>query len=326
MLMTYIDSLTRPVSLTWPDDQAPGVGMIVDGAITDVRLDWEPLDGATSYQWQLDDDNDLSSVPDDFEGNTTASSVGLPVLEPDTTYYWRVRAHKPVLSPWSEKWSFTTSLGGDIVAPRLESPQAGATGVSIRPVFQWSAVAGASGYELIVSSTFDFSKLIISRVDEYALPGNAWQSDVSLLYNTTYYWKVRAISSITNSAWSAVGSFTTEPEPAAVVEPPPTTILPTPEVPEVPPDIIVVPPPEVTVEPPVINVEPPVVTMELQVVTVELTIPPQPPLQSPTQPPPQLQSQPPPSTPDWVYYVMGCMGFIVILLLITILVLVLKRR
>jgi len=325
ILMTYIDSLTRPAILTWPDDQAPGVGTIVDGAIRDVSLDWEPLDGATSYQWQIDDDDNFSSVPTGFEGNTMATSVGLPVLEPDTTYYWRVRAYKPVLSPWSEKWSFTTSLGGEIAAPGLESPQAGATGVSIRPVFQWSAVAGASGYELILSSKSDFGNHEISRVDEYALPGNAWQSDVSLLYNTTYYWKVRAISLITNSAWSAVGAFTTEPEPAIVVEPPLTIILPTLEIHQVPPDIITVPPPEITVEPPVVtmeppvvNVEPPVVAMEPPVITVEL--------QMPTQPPPQLLSQTPPSTPDWVFYMMGGMGFVVILLLIVILMLVAKRR
>ncbi len=305
MLVTYIDSLTKPVILTCPDNQAPGVGMIVNGAIRDVSLDWEPLDGATSYQWQIDDDNDFSSAPTGFEGNTTASSVGLPELESNTTYYWRVRAYKPVLSPWSEKWSFTTSLGGDIVAPRLESPQAGATNVSIRPVFQWSAVAGASGYELIVSSKFDFSNPEISRVGEYALPGNAWQSDINLLYNTTYYWRVRAVSSITNSAWSAVGSFTTEPEPEVVVEPPPaTTTLITLEVPQVPQEIIVVPPPEITVEPPVI--------------TVGITITSQPPTQSPV--------QPQPATPDWVYYMIAGMGSVVALLLIVILILVAKRR
>ena len=299
-LMTYSDSLTRPVVLTSPVNQAPGVGTIISGTISDVSLDWEPLSGATSYQWQLDDDNNFSS-----EGNTSSTSVRLPDLKPATTYYWRVRAIGPVLSPWSARWSFTTSLGGEIVAPKLESPQAGASGVSVRPVFQWSAVAGADGYELVVSIHFNFDNPSIAKVGEYALPGNAWQSDVSLNYATTYYWKVRAVSSDSSSAWSAVGAFTTEPEPLVVAEPPPTPtiILPAPEVTVVPPELIVVPPPGITVE----SSD---VTVELPTPTQPLLIPPQP-------------SQ---ATPDWVFYMMGFMGLIIVLLLVTILVIVVIRR
>jgi photosystem II stability/assembly factor-like uncharacterized protein len=306
-LMSYIDSLTQPVSLTWPHDQAPGMGTIISDAINDVSLDWETLDGATSYQWQLDDDNDFSSVPTGFEGNTTRSSVELPTLEPATTYYWRVRATKPVLSPWSDKWSFTTSLGGEIVAPRLESPQPGATEVAIKPIFQWSAVTGAESYELMVSGNLDFSNPVILRVEEDALPGNAWQSDVSLSYGTTYYWKVRALSPTTHSAWSAVGIFTTEieasskPEAASESEPNSGT--------EPPPET------EPTLEP---GTTPNTTTVSQTIATttvVELTSSPTP-----------LPDQTSPPTPDWVFYLVGSMGGIIMLVLAIILVLVIKRR
>lgn len=40
-LMTYIDSLTGPVSLTQPPNQAPGIGTVTDGVISGVSLDWE---------------------------------------------------------------------------------------------------------------------------------------------------------------------------------------------------------------------------------------------------------------------------------------------
>ncbi len=212
-LMTYTDSLTQPVSLTSPLDEAPGVGLLVDDTVRKISLDWETLEGADEYKWQLNYDTDFSSVPDDFEDTTKASSARLPDLEPDTTYYWRVRATEPVLSPWSEKWSFTTGIGQAVTAPNLESPEAGASGLPVDPIFQWSAIAGADGYELVVSTDANFGNPTILKTDSYALPTNAWQSSISLNYDTTYYWKVRAINGDTYSAWSAVSAFTTEPAP-----------------------------------------------------------------------------------------------------------------
>jgi hypothetical protein len=235
-LMTYTDSLTLPVTLTRPQDKAPGIGTITDHTISNIKLDWEAAKGATSYQWQLDYETNFSSVPTGFEDSTKASSARLPALEPATTYYWRVRVTKPVLSPWSAKWSFTTSLGGGVVAPELESPEAGAKGVPLTPVFQWSAIAGADSYELVVSADANFGNPSILKVDEYALPANAWQADVSLSYDTTYYWKVRASSSVSYSAWSAVSAFTTESPPAPTapvqsVQPPPPPPPPPPPLP-----------------------------------------------------------------------------------------------
>jgi hypothetical protein len=209
-LLSYHDTLTTPVSLVSPADKAPGIGTINSDTISDARLDWETLDGATDYCWQIDYDTDFSSVPGGFEGDTEASSAHLPPLNPATTYYWRVRATGPVLSPWSDKWSFTTSMGSETVAPELYAPEAGATGVPTKPVFQWSAIAGADRYELILASENSFTNPVIARLGEQALPTNAWQCETELDYGTTYYWKVRAISSESLSAWSATYAFTTE--------------------------------------------------------------------------------------------------------------------
>jgi photosystem II stability/assembly factor-like uncharacterized protein len=218
-LMTYADSLTQPVTLTSPPDEAPGVGTIINDSIKNVSIDWETLDGATEYKWQLDYDTNFSDVPTDFEGNTEASSIRLPALDLATTYYWRVRATEPVLSPWSEKWLFTTSFGTEALAPRLDSPEAGAIGVPVKPIFQWSTIAGADNYELVVSTEVTFDNPTILKTGTYALPATAWQCNVALNHNTTYYWKVRAISTDTCSAWSAVSAFTTEP-PLQTASPP----------------------------------------------------------------------------------------------------------
>jgi photosystem II stability/assembly factor-like uncharacterized protein len=212
-LISYIDSLSRPVTLASPTDEATGRGMIINDAVKNISLDWETLPGATEYKWQLDYDNEFSSVPTGFEGDTRASSAQLPALDPTTTYYWRVRATEPVLSPWSDKWSFTTSFGTEAYAPQLESPEAGAIGVSVKPIFQWSAVAGADGYELVVSTEAAVDNPTILKTGTFSLPNTAWQANIELDYGTTYYWKVRAVSASTYSPWSAVSAFTTEPAP-----------------------------------------------------------------------------------------------------------------
>jgi len=267
-VMTYTDSLTEPVTLTSPQEKAQGIGTMINHTISNVSLDWEAAKGATSYQWQLDHEKDFSTVPAGFEGSTEASQAKLPALEPATTYYWRVRVTEPVLSPWSSKWSFTTSLGSETIAPKLYSPEAGASGIELKPVFQWSAIAGADSYELVVSTDASLGNPIIVRMGDDALRTTAWQCDLILNYNTTYYWKVRARSSDSYSAWSAVSAFTTKPLPPAPTEPA------------------------------------------------------QPLLPPPPSPPPPAQQ----TTPDWVFYMMGFLGFIIISLLTTILVLAIRRH
>ena len=214
-LMTYTDGLALPVTLDSPPDEAPDTGTITNDTITNVSLDWETLSGATKYQWQLDYDTDFSSVPTEFEGNTKASSARLPALEPDTTYHWRVRATKPLLSPWSAKWSFTTSPKADTAAPQLSRPEAGAISTPVKPVFQWGTIAWADSYELLVAANASFTNPLIAKIGNYALPSSAWQCDIALDHNTTYYWKVRAADSHNHSDWSAVGTFTTELPPSS---------------------------------------------------------------------------------------------------------------
>lgn len=225
-LMAYVDSLTQSVTLESPPDHAPGIGRIVNDTISGVGLDWKELPGATSYRWQLNYRPNFATVPDGFEDETESSSAHLPPLEPATTYYWRVRATAPVLSPWSATWSFTTSLGTKATSLKLASPSAGASGIPIKPIFQWSPISDADKYELLVDMEASFAHPVIIKTGDQALPGTAWQCNVALKYYSTYYWKVRAGSATTWSAWSSVGAFITEADPALAPLPPPTYIMP----------------------------------------------------------------------------------------------------
>jgi len=298
-LVTYLDSLTRPLGLTSPGDGASGVGLVTDGTISQVNLGWESLTGATSYQWQIDYDTDFSSVPTGFEGNTSLTSARLPALEPATTYYFRVRAAGPVLSPWSAKWSFTTSLGSEVVALiNLESPGAGARDVAIRPIFQWSVVAGAERYELLVDSDVSFASPVVVKIGPYALPATAWECDVDLEQKTTYYWKVRAVGLSTLSAWSAVGVFTIDPLPLSPPAAEPSSLS----------------PPPLAEEPLSPSPPPPA---------------PEPSSPSPPQPAPESSPPPPQPTPDWVKWFL-CLGGVLLLaaiaILIAVIILVVRVR
>ncbi len=297
-LMTYYDTLTLPVVQVSPENEAPGIGSLLNHTIRNITLDWETLEGATSYEWQCNYNTDFSNIPADLSGTTTAGSVRLPTLEPATTYYWRVRARLPVLSPWSPKWSFTTSMDTEGVNLKPETPSAGATGVSIRPVFQWTAILGAEAYELLVATDADFNHTVIIKINEYALKTNAWNCDVSLDYDTIYYWKIRATTASTCSAWSSASVFTTETAPAANES---LTITPTPPITQ---ELLA------TLSPPTI-------------------IPSQPPTTSPELFSPSVPTSSPSDNqllglPAWIIYLVGGLFAIVLLALLIVLVIVLK--
>jgi hypothetical protein len=86
--------------------------------------------------------------------------------------------------------------------------------VPVEPLFQWTGIISADAYELVVATNPEFSHPIINRKGVSILHSNAWQSDITLEYETAYYWKIRAVNGDTKSAWSAAGSFITEGEPA----------------------------------------------------------------------------------------------------------------
>jgi hypothetical protein len=208
-LMTLTDTLSPPVVLESPDDKSSGTA-------TDMRLEWRAVPGATNYEWQINDEDSFSNLPAGFSGLTLASAARLN-LAPSTTYHWRVRAVSPVHSPWSQTRSFSTLVGGENDVPVLTLPQAGSV-TGIKPVFLWQTVPSADRYELAVSSETAFISPVISLCSSQSIPTNAWQCDLSLEYDTTYFWKVRACTATNTGVWSPVSAFTTEK--AAVQEVP----------------------------------------------------------------------------------------------------------
>ncbi|MCX7697204.1 MAG: T9SS type A sorting domain-containing protein [Bacteroidales bacterium] len=93
-------------------------------------------------------------------------------------------------------------------APTLASPANGATNIHPSVLLDWNPVAAAMKYELWIDTSSTFISPLKFSTTNTAL------TVTNLLFNTTYFWKVRAIS-INNdtSAWSTTWSLSTLSKP-----------------------------------------------------------------------------------------------------------------
>ncbi len=246
----FQDSLSR----LGPRLQYPTSGDIIpvttpDGGIN-IPLSWEALPWATEYEAAIYLDPDCTQRA--WSGiSATASLLAtgdhkLPRSGPGTTCYWRVRATEPVESPWSEIWSFTTTTLGEAYPSPLAplAPALGVNNIPLRPVFNWGAAAGATGYEFVLARDAEFTDVVTAMTGADALPTTAWGCDTNLEYATTYCWKVRAVSANSHSEWET-GVFITIAKPPAeqpVVVPPAIVVPPVITVPPTPPVMTVQPP------------------------------------------------------------------------------------
>ncbi|GAB4330952.1 MAG: hypothetical protein Kow00127_23030 [Bacteroidales bacterium] len=185
-----------------------------DNQMPDVTLDWYASSGIgmVTYEAQLDTSADFTN-PTVF--NTDVTSAKTSNLLFGTTYYWRVRATDEVgTSDWSETFSFTT-----FSQVELYKPNNAAVNQNPRLKLVWKVnklgthMTGVTYYDYELSLTEDFSNLYASG----SINASTFPTDTSynfaivqtLLFDTTYYWHVRARHSEDMSDWSEPFSFTT---------------------------------------------------------------------------------------------------------------------
>ncbi len=91
-----------------------------------------------------------------------------------------------------------------IYAPSLTAPAAGAINQRVNVALDWNPVSGGVKYEFQLDTSS-----IFSNPQQHVVAYSAWQSS-ELLFNTVYYWHVRAIDAASDtSSWSVSRSFTT---------------------------------------------------------------------------------------------------------------------
>jgi hypothetical protein len=190
-----------PLRLTPPraaDLASPASG--ITGVATTTPLVWNIAAWAVSYDVYLGTTQAnmtlVGNVPAQMVLGppTTYSLTPATPLQPGTTYFWKVvsRTNATPLAPsmigTSSTWSFTTAgTVGPPAAPATPTPADGALGVGTTPTLGWAAGA--------VGTTYNVAFGTISPPPQVAT-GLSTPSFATgqLMPNTTYYWKVTAVS------------------------------------------------------------------------------------------------------------------------------------
>ena len=173
------------------------------------RLTWRSVPGASTYRIQIAANAALSSPVID-DATLTQPNYLVPATTPLNygTYYWRVQAADAAGNegPWSAISSFTVTI--------LQAPRNGDFTTDDTPLLRWSPVAGATAYQLQVSTSSTFGSTIIDN-DTLTVP--RFTPD-SALPPGRYYWRVRVNtgSGFTNN-WTPEWTFTLAP---ALPDPP----------------------------------------------------------------------------------------------------------
>jgi large repetitive protein len=204
-----------------PTLSAPANNALVTS--TTPLLDWSNATvptgapGFYKYEVQLSRNADFSTIAAEINaiGLPTDSQTSSPTLLNGTTYYWRVHSVNVGVDGIGGNadddlsgWSASRSLRTPFAAPSLTQPLDLATGVALKPAFQWLAISGASNYTLQVSTSPSFATLAINKV----VTGTTYTHTLNLSAGTLFYWRVRANGPFGPGLWqSLVFSFTTAP-------------------------------------------------------------------------------------------------------------------
>jgi hypothetical protein len=197
------------VSLNTPSNGATSI------STSGINLDWYSHYGVDLYQMQLDTTNlfnssSLVSIDKAYMGTSSSNSDTYQhtgVLLSNQVYFWRVRAINAVdTTAWTERY-FNTGSGTVLLptTPTLSLPADGATGIPSTVTLEWDPATNADlyFYEYADNPSF-FSSVSAITADTFALISGLSSS------NTTYYWRVRAISGTSiYSNYSVTWDFTT---------------------------------------------------------------------------------------------------------------------
>jgi hypothetical protein len=162
-------------------------------------FEWTLGSNADNHRLLVDNDADFTSPVENRLFGPTENTYS-PALEnslPDDNYSWKVIAINALGENHSSVWTFVIDTVPP-VAPSLASPVNGAVTTDNTPTFDWSDVAGAENYDLLVDDDADFSSPEIQVTVSVST-----HTPTTELPNDNYFWKVRARDAANNiSDWS----------------------------------------------------------------------------------------------------------------------------
>ena len=158
---------------------------------TSVQLTWTSVPRVNQYILDVATDDDFNNIVNSYENYVVANSTSVVItnLQPNSIYYYRVRASNStynVISEFSNTTSFqTSSLPPEVLIPTVISSQ--------NFIALWNPVPGIDKYYIDVALDDNFTN-IIPEYDNYD-NGSETILDISNLNSATlYYYRVRAFN------------------------------------------------------------------------------------------------------------------------------------
>ncbi len=194
-----ISGYSNVIHLTTTRLTQPIISEVPNNVQNEFTFQWQSVIGAIHYTVEVTTDplfvNETAYVVKDELAQSTSFTV--TDLDPNTSYYFRVRAHSDKsFSEYSKNGVITTSL---LPIPTLNE---GSNLSSTSFTATWTSASNIDTYALEVSTYPDFSTLLLS-VDEIT---DTTYNIAELAGDQTYYYRVQAVKDGNVSAYSNVMS------------------------------------------------------------------------------------------------------------------------
>jgi hypothetical protein len=185
------DTTGCTVSLAAPSSPAT-ITVPVMSATGNYTVSWSTVTGASAYDLEEDTTPSFTSAVQVYTGASTQFGVS---GKANGVYYYRVRARNSAgTSGWTNGANGCTVNLASPTAPSVLTVPATSTTGNYR--VSWTSVSGNPSYELAEATDAGFTSPAVL----YTGPGTAFQ--VTGRPDGTYWYRIRAVNSVGNSAWT----------------------------------------------------------------------------------------------------------------------------
>ena len=209
-LSPYSNIVSGQVKSVTPKPAAPVVKIGHSAASGKPMLTWNAVSGATSYKvYRATSQNGAYSLL----GSVTVTSYTNTGAKDGVTYYYKVTA---VNDSGESAYSNIVSGQNKAVTPKPSAPvvKIGHSASSGKPMLTWNAVSGATSYKVYRATSQNGTYSLLGTVTATSYTNTGAKA------GTTYYYKVKAVSSAGESAYSNIVSGKSKavtPKPSAPV-------------------------------------------------------------------------------------------------------------
>ena len=186
-----------------PTVPAAPTGVTATGGANQVSVSWSPVSGATSYNLYWSTTSGVTTATGTKISAATSPYVQTGLTAGATYYYIVTAVNASGESPASAQASASTNAPVPVIP-------AAPTGVTVtggtqQATISWSAVSGATSYNIYYSTTAGVTTATGTKIANAASP----YIQTGLLDSTAYYFVVTAVNSAGESAASAQATATT---------------------------------------------------------------------------------------------------------------------